>query len=103
MRQGKPGRKRERGPAGPPGEGAQRRAQGLLARLEGETGSLARAAEELDRLQARLSEAGTLAHFQERAAALAEAWAAQPLRGDRGHAWLTLVGAFRLPEQAGEV
>ncbi|MGV3721403.1 MAG: HEAT repeat domain-containing protein [Actinomycetota bacterium] len=77
----------------------EERARDLLLRLETNGPKLQNAAEEIDRLQGRLERDGLLASFRERVAELADAWSGGPLRGDRAHAWLVLVGAFGLEEQ----
>jgi hypothetical protein len=78
----------------------EERARDLLLRLETNGLKLQNAAEEIDRLQGRLERDGLLEDFRERVAELADAWSAGQLRGDRAHAWLTLVGAFGLEEHA---
>lgn len=82
---------------------AEERARDLLLRLETSGPKLQNAAEELDRLQARLERDHLLDDFRDRIAELAEAWAGGPLRGDRAHAWLTLVGGFGLEAHAEDV
>lgn len=78
----------------------EERARDLLLRLETNGQKLQNAAEEIDRLQGRLERDGLLDAFRERVAELADAWSGGPLRGERAHAWLTLVGAFGLEEHA---
>lgn len=77
---------------------AEERARDLLLRLETSGPKPVNAAEELDRLQGKLERDGLLDDFRERLAELADAWADSPLRGERAHAWLTLVGGFALRE-----
>jgi len=79
------------------------RARDLLVRLETNGPKLQNAAEEIDRLQGRLQRDGLLDEFRERVAELTDAWSGTPLRGDRAHAWLTLVGAFGIEAQADTV
>jgi HEAT repeat protein len=83
-------------------EGPEERAQSLLLRLETSGPNPRNAAEELDRLQARLERDGRLEEVRDRVEALCSAWAAAPLRGERAQAWLTLVGAFDLKEHTPE-
>ncbi|MCC2671951.1 MAG: hypothetical protein K0Q72_4422 [Armatimonadetes bacterium] len=82
---------------------AEQRGDDLLLRLETNGVKLQNAAEELDRLHARLARDGRAGDLRERVADLAMAWADTPLRGDRGQAWLTLVGAFQLDEHVEQV
>lgn len=82
----------------PSPRGVGERAAELVLRLETASDHLQTAAEELDRIQARLRENEQLDPVRQRLADLCEAWKHLPLRGDRGHAWLTLVGAFDLKE-----
>lgn len=88
---------------GPAPRGPEERAQALLLRLETGGPNPGNAAEELDRLQARLARDGKLDALQERVTSLAAAWASRPLLGETVRAWLTLVGAFDLREHAARV
>ncbi|MFN3648070.1 MAG: HEAT repeat domain-containing protein [Armatimonadota bacterium] len=85
-------------PATQPPQDAPERARDLLLRLETGGPNPVNAAEELDRLQGRLERDGTLELFREHVAELADAWSETALRGERGRAWLTLVGAYDLKE-----
>ena len=82
---------------------AEERGGDLLLRLETNGVKLQNAAEELDRLHARLERDGRAGDLRDRVNELASAWSGTPLRGDRGHAWLTLVGAFQLREHVDQV
>lgn len=82
---------------------AEERARDLLLRLETSGPNPKNAAEELDRLQGKLERDGQLDDFRERLAELADAWADGTLRGERAHAWLTLVGGFVLQENVERV
>src|SRR5688572_560752 len=84
-----------------PAQGPVDRANSLLLRLETGGPNPVNAAEELDRLQGRLQRDDRLDALRPRIADLCAAWAGTPLRGERGRAWLTLVGAFGLKEHAG--
>jgi hypothetical protein len=86
---------RERGP--------EERARNLLLRLEADGVNPVQAAEELDRLQGALERAGKLQVLTEALQQLCDAWAEGNLRGDRGRAWLVLVGAFGFAEHVGRV
>lgn len=77
---------------------SEERARDLLLRLETSGPNPLNAAEELDRLQGKLERDGQLEDFRERVAELADAWSVSSLRGERAHAWLTLVGGFDLKE-----
>ncbi len=76
------------------------RAGTLLERLRSGGPNPVQAAEELDRLQAALQRQGELESVREDAADVAVSWLSEPLRGDRAHAWLVLVGGFGLEELA---
>jgi len=82
---------------------AEERARDLLLRLETSGPNPQNAAEELDRLQGKLERDGQLEDFRDRVAELAGAWSGNSLRGERGQAWLTLVGGFDLKENVGRV
>jgi len=82
---------------------SEERARDLLLRLETSGPNPRNAAEELDRLQGKLERDGQLDDFRDRVAELAAAWSGNPLRGERGHAWLTLVGGFDLKENVSRV
>lgn len=81
-------------------EGPAERAESFLLRLKSSGPNPVRAAEELDRLQARLGELGKLDDVRAQVAALCREWGDTSLRGERGQAWLVLVGAFDLKEFA---
>jgi hypothetical protein len=99
----KPARRAGAGPPPPRERSAEERAATLLLRLETSGPNPVQAAEELDRLQGALRRAERLEPLRERVADLAAAWAQGPLRGERGRAWLTLVGAFGLSEHGESV
>lgn len=82
---------------------AEERARDLLLRLETSGPKPVNAAEELDRLQGKLERDGLLEDFRDRVEELAAAWADNSLRGERAHAWLTLVGGFDLKEHVERV
>src|SRR5262245_2477342 len=80
--------------------GLRDRARELLRRLETDGHDPVRAAEELDRLQAALIRADCWEEVRVRLRDLCDAWATMPLRGDRGHAWLVLVGLLGAEDHA---
>jgi HEAT repeat protein len=93
------GRGKQGGKSEPPApQGPVERARSLLLRLETGGHKPVNAAEELDRLQARLERDEKLEPLVEEIRSLCDAWSETPLRGERGHAWLTLVGGFGLDE-----
>lgn len=94
-RPSKPDRPAERSP--------EERARNLILRLETDGPNPVQAAEELDRLQPALQRAERLDRITEQVADLCDAWTETSLRGDRGRAWLVLVGGFGLEEHVSQV
>jgi hypothetical protein len=82
--------------------GPEERAHELLERLRTGGPNPVNAAEELDRLQASLGRAECLEEFRERVADLCMDWSEEPIRGDRGRAWLVLAGGYGLSEHASQ-
>ena len=101
-------RKRPSKPAGRgeirnPQQGPMERAEALLTRLEAGAPNPRNAAEELDRLQARMTGEGRHEEFRDRVEMLAHGWSTRRVRGEPLHAWLVLVGAFRLEDLVPDV